>query len=147
MLFRGRNTMRPMAAFLIGSTRKRWERSTCQRSRSSSCTLMPAGKHHDSLHESLKKCLLTMFANRVLAFDMACTRAYTILLAKLRAADWAIETADAFIASVALTNGSWSPHAIPTLSRLQGLRSSTRGRPRHDAAPEAARRLYALAGR
>ena len=38
--------------------------------------LMPVGKRRDSLHESLEKRLLPMFANRVLSFDMACTKAY-----------------------------------------------------------------------
>ena len=45
-----------------------------------------------------------MFANRVLSFDMACTTAYAELLAKSRAAGLALETADAFIAAVALAN-------------------------------------------
>lgn len=67
--------------------------------------LMPAGKRRDSLHENLEKRLLPMFANRVLPFDMACTKAYAELLAKARAAGLAIETADAFIAAVALANG------------------------------------------
>ncbi|MDM5181999.1 type II toxin-antitoxin system VapC family toxin [Massilia sp. DJPM01] len=66
--------------------------------------LMPAGKRRDALHENLEKRLLPMFANRVLSFDMACTKAYAELLAKSRAAGLAIETADAFIAAVALAN-------------------------------------------
>jgi predicted nucleic acid-binding protein len=67
--------------------------------------LMPAGKRRASLHENLEKHLLPMFANRVLSFDMACTKAYAELLAKSRAAGLVIETADAFIAAVALANG------------------------------------------
>ena len=67
--------------------------------------LMPAGKRRDGLHENLEKRLLPMFANRVLSFDMVCTKAYAELLAKARAAGLAIETADAFIAAVALANG------------------------------------------
>ena len=67
--------------------------------------LMPAGKRQDSLHEILEKRLLPMFANRVLSFDMACTKAYAELLAKSRAAGLAVETADAFIAAIALANG------------------------------------------
>lgn len=66
--------------------------------------LMPAGKRRDGLHEILEKRLLPMFANRVLSFDMACTQAYAELLARARAAGLAIETADAFIAAIALTN-------------------------------------------
>ncbi len=68
-------------------------------------TLMPVGKRRDSLHENLEKRLLPMFANRVLSFDMACTKAYAELVAKSRAAGLTIETADAFIAAVALANG------------------------------------------
>ena len=68
-------------------------------------TLMPAGKRRDSLHENLETRLLPMFANRVLPFDMACTKAYAELLAKSRAAGLAVNSADAFIAAVALANG------------------------------------------
>jgi hypothetical protein len=67
--------------------------------------LMPAGKRRDSLHENLEKRLLPMFANRVLSFDMACTKTYAELLAKSRAAGLAVDAADAFIAAVALANG------------------------------------------
>lgn len=49
--------------------------------------------------------LLSMFANRVLPFDMACTKAYAGRLATSRAAGQAVEMADAFIAAVALANG------------------------------------------
>lgn len=66
--------------------------------------LMPAGKRRDRLHENLEKRLLPMFANRVLSFDMACTRAYAELLVKSRAAGLAVETADALIAAIALAN-------------------------------------------
>ncbi len=68
-------------------------------------TLIPAGKRRDSLHDNLEKRLLPMFANRVLSFDMACTTAYAGLLAKTRAAGLTVETADAFIAAIALANG------------------------------------------
>lgn len=67
--------------------------------------LMPVGKRRDIFHENLEKRLLPMFANRVLSFDMACTQAYAKLLAKARTAGLAIETADVFIAAVALVNG------------------------------------------
>lgn len=67
--------------------------------------LLAAGRRRDILHENLEKCLLPMFANRVLAFDMACTKAYAELLAKTRAAGLAVDAADAFIAAVALANG------------------------------------------
>lgn len=67
--------------------------------------LLPAGKRRSNLHEHLEKQVLPMFAGRVLPFDMACTNAYSELLAKVRAAGRGIETADAFIAAVAIANG------------------------------------------
>ena len=67
--------------------------------------LMPAGKRRDSLQENLEKRLLPRFANRVLPFDMACTKSYAELLATSRAAGLAVATADAFIAAIALANG------------------------------------------
>jgi predicted nucleic acid-binding protein len=67
--------------------------------------LMPVGKRRDSLHDNLEKRLLPMFANRVLSFDLACTKAYAELLAKSHAAGLAVETADALIAAIALANG------------------------------------------
>lgn len=66
--------------------------------------LLPAGKRRTSLHESLEKQVLPMFAGRVLPFDMTCTSAYAELLAKARASGVAVETADACIAAVALAN-------------------------------------------
>lgn len=67
--------------------------------------LMPAGKRRTNLHEYLEKRVLPMFAGRVLPFDMACTNAYAELMARVRKAGSGIETADACIAAVALTNG------------------------------------------
>ena len=67
--------------------------------------LMPTGKRRDRLDENLEKHLLPMFANRVLSFDMACSKAYAELLAQSRAAGLAVDAAYAFIAAVALANG------------------------------------------
>jgi hypothetical protein len=66
--------------------------------------LLPMGKRRTTLHDNLENRLLPMFANRVLSFNMAATKTYAQLLAKSRAAGLAIETADAFIAAVALSN-------------------------------------------
>jgi predicted nucleic acid-binding protein len=67
--------------------------------------LLPAGKRRSNLHGYLETQVLPMFAGRVLPLDMACTQAYSELLAKVRSAGRGIETADAFIAAVALANG------------------------------------------
>lgn len=52
----------------------------------------------------MEKQLLPLFANRVLSFDMASTKAYAELLAYTRAMGVAIEMEDAFIAAVAIAN-------------------------------------------
>ena len=67
--------------------------------------LMPAGKRQDGVHAYLEDHLLPLFANRVLAFDAGCTKAYAELLARSRAAGVTVQTADAFIAAIALANG------------------------------------------
>jgi predicted nucleic acid-binding protein len=67
--------------------------------------LLPTGKRRSNLHGYLEKQVLPMFAGRVLPFDMACTNAYSELLVKVRAAGREIETADAFIAAIAIANG------------------------------------------
>lgn len=66
--------------------------------------LLPAGKRRAALHENLEKRVLPLFVGRVLPFDTACTNAYAELLAKVRAAGRAVETADACIAAVAIAN-------------------------------------------
>ncbi|MDR2212731.1 MAG: type II toxin-antitoxin system VapC family toxin [Pseudomonadales bacterium] len=66
--------------------------------------LLPAGKRRTALHEDLETRMLPMFTGRVLPFDMTCTPAYAALLAQVRAVGKAIETADACIAAIALTN-------------------------------------------
>lgn len=67
--------------------------------------LLPAGKRQAALHENLEKCVLPMFAGRVLPFDLVCTKAYAELLARVRKAGSGIETADACIAAIAHANG------------------------------------------
>ena len=76
-------------------------------------------QHRVSLHDNLDKRLLPMFANRVLSFDMACTKAYAELLAKCRSAGLAVETADAFIAAVALANGFDEKCADPAMRFIE----------------------------
>lgn len=67
--------------------------------------LMPVGRRRSTLHESLERQVLPMFAGRVLPFDLACTQACAEVLAKARTAGSGIEAADACIAAVALANG------------------------------------------
>ncbi len=67
--------------------------------------LLPAGKRRAALQDSLENEVLPLFAGRILSFDLACTKAYAELLAKVRMAGSGIQAADAFIAAVALANG------------------------------------------
>jgi len=66
---------------------------------------MPAGRKRVALDGLIEKQIIPLFAGRILAFDMACTRAYAELMANVRKAGSGIQTADAFIAAVALANG------------------------------------------
>ena len=67
--------------------------------------LLPAGKRRTSLQQNLEKRVLPLFAGRVLPFDLACTQAYAVLLARARTAGLAIATADGYIAAIAGANG------------------------------------------
>ena len=67
--------------------------------------LLPAGKRRSGLQHSLEKRVLPLFAGRVLPFDLACTKAYAELMAKARAAGFAVATADGYIAAIAVANG------------------------------------------
>ncbi len=67
--------------------------------------LLPAGKRRTGLQQNLEKRVLPLFAGRVLPFDLACTPAYAVLLARARTAGLAIATADDYIAAIAAANG------------------------------------------
>ena len=67
--------------------------------------LLPSGKLRTGLHKSLEKRVLPLFNGRVLPFDLACTQAYAILMAKARKAGLAISASDGYIAAIAVANG------------------------------------------
>jgi predicted nucleic acid-binding protein len=67
--------------------------------------MLPSGRRRKSLHESLEKQIIPLFAGRVRPFDLGCTQAYSELMAKARKAGLAIAMADGYIAAVAATNG------------------------------------------
>jgi predicted nucleic acid-binding protein len=66
--------------------------------------LLPRGKRRTALHENLEQRILPLFAGRVLAFDLACTRAYAELREKLRRRGRVIAQVDGFIAAIAATH-------------------------------------------
>ena len=67
--------------------------------------LLPAGKRRSGLQESLEMRGLSLFAGRVLAFDLGCTQTYVALVAKARASGFAIASAYGYIAAVSVANG------------------------------------------
>lgn len=67
--------------------------------------MLPAGKRRASLQDSLENRVLPLFTGRVLSFDMACTPAYSALLAHARSSGLAVATADGLIAAIAATHG------------------------------------------
>ena len=66
---------------------------------------LPDGKRRDTLHSSLEKRVLPLFAGRILSFDDAASRAYATLRARARAAGQAIAPTDGYIAAIAATHG------------------------------------------
>lgn len=67
--------------------------------------MLPAGKRHKGLRDSLEKQVLPLFNSRVKPFDHNCTQAYAELMAKAKAAGLAIASADGYIAAIAMSNG------------------------------------------
>ena len=65
---------------------------------------LPDGRRRDRLHEDVERQILPMFAGRVLAFDLAASRAYAELMAKARSAGRPISASDGYIAATAAAN-------------------------------------------
>ena len=66
---------------------------------------LPTGKRKDTLHTSLERRVLPLFAGRILSFDSAASVAYAELRARARAEGKAIAVADGYIAATAAANG------------------------------------------
>lgn len=66
---------------------------------------LPHGKRKIVLHEGLEQRLLPLFAERVLAFDLSCSRAYAEIVSSARTLGRAIVGADAYISAIAATHG------------------------------------------
>lgn len=67
--------------------------------------LLPPGKRRTALHEDLEKRMLPLFAGRVVAFDLACTRTYAELMERTREAGRVIAPVDGYIAAIAAAHG------------------------------------------
>lgn len=65
---------------------------------------LPAGRRRDQLHEDLERQVLSMFAGRVLSFDLSASQAYADLMAKARSEGRAISVSDGYIAATAAAN-------------------------------------------
>jgi hypothetical protein len=66
---------------------------------------LPKGKRKTGLHEDLEQRLLPLFADRVLAFDLACSQAYAERVSTARKVGRVIAGADAYFAATAATHG------------------------------------------
>ena len=66
---------------------------------------LPEGKRRETLHFSLERRVLPLFAGRILAFDEPASRSYAVLRARVRVAGQAIVPADGYIAAIAATHG------------------------------------------
>jgi predicted nucleic acid-binding protein len=66
---------------------------------------LPAGKRRHTLHSSLEKRILPLFAGRILPFDAAASEAYATLRAVAKAQGSAIAPADGYIAATAAVHG------------------------------------------
>ena len=67
--------------------------------------LLPPGRRRSGLQDNLEQRVLPLFAGRVLAFDLTCTRPYAELMAQARRSGLAISTADGCIAAIAAAHG------------------------------------------
>lgn len=67
--------------------------------------LLPRGKRRTRLHDDLEERVLPLFSGRVLAFDLACTETYAVLMQKTRGAGRAIAPVDGYIAAIAAVHG------------------------------------------
>lgn len=66
--------------------------------------MMPSGKRRAGLHKRLEERVLPLFAERILAFDHACTPIYAELMVRARKAGHPLSTADGYIAAIAAAN-------------------------------------------
>jgi hypothetical protein len=66
---------------------------------------MAVGRRRRDLHDSLESRVLPLFAGRVLPFDLAASGSYATLMARARAAGFAISRPDGWIAATAVANG------------------------------------------
>lgn len=66
---------------------------------------LPAGRRRERLREDLETQVLTMFAGRVLSFDLAASQAYAELMARARSEGRTIPVSDGYIAATAAANG------------------------------------------
>lgn len=66
---------------------------------------LPASKRRERLHDGLETRILPLFAGRILPFDLAASKCYAELMAKVRANGQPIGAVDGFIAATAAANG------------------------------------------
>ena len=65
---------------------------------------LPVGKRKDTLHNSIERRIVPLFAGRILPFDTAASAAYAELRVRVRTTGKAIGTSDGYIAATAAAN-------------------------------------------
>lgn len=66
---------------------------------------LPAGRRRNSLRKALEEQVLSLFADRVLAFDTEAAQVCAELRVRARKAGRGVGVADSYIASIAVANG------------------------------------------
>ena len=84
---------------------------------------LPAGRRRKRLHEDLETQVLSMFAGRVLPFDLAASQAYAELMAKARSKGRTIAVSDGYIAATAAANGMMVATRDTTPFEAAGLKT------------------------
>jgi predicted nucleic acid-binding protein len=67
--------------------------------------ILPEGKRKETLYAGLEQQILPLFAGRILSFDEPASHAYATLRSFARQVGQAINTADGYIAAIAVTQG------------------------------------------
>ncbi|MDR1989170.1 MAG: type II toxin-antitoxin system VapC family toxin [Acidobacteriaceae bacterium] len=66
--------------------------------------IMPYGRRKNDLRQQLEQHIVPLFAGRILSFTPECAEAYAVVRAGTQATGQSIDTADAYIAAVAVAN-------------------------------------------
>lgn len=84
---------------------------------------LPVGHRRNRLEEDLERTVLPIFADRVLAFDLAASQSYADIMAKTRSAGQTISASDGYIAATAAANAMMVATRDTTPFNAAGLKT------------------------